>query len=560
MTSWAIWSSRDRSLSHRYLPQPWTRPAEPLPRRSAGSLPQGPGWDRNATRTRGPVPVADDARSRRMPSRQLGERHSIVGGMRARSRALLSTVAPSLAEGCRSTWRGTILLDSAVRKRGGRGRFALRNRQRHRTIGPWMRPRAPILEVGALLLAAAGAGWLARRLRPAGDRRLPRGRVCWSRRSRRATWPTTTSSACSPTSASSSSCSRSASRSISADSGASRARCCGRRRSRPVITSGDRQRRVPRGRPRAVRGAALLGLCVALSSSVVIVNITRSRRRTTIRQTERRARSAGACSRTSPAWPSRSSCWRSSARAGRSSRRLVGLAAFGALGRRGGAAPAACRSAGCAPSTTCSCIVSVASGLALAGAGAVAGRHPARAGRVRRRPRDHREPRCGRGAPPAPAVPRRVRGVLLRRDRDADRPGGARPRPALARPGRRPRRRREVGRSPTSSPGRPGCRAQPAPGRRRPRSDRRVQLRPGLGGRSRAGRSARTSSPRCSAAVAVTIAGSTDPRPARRPSPGRADPDRRGAEPGRSGSSVEHRRPGREAEVERRRRQRRVGP
>lgn len=44
-------------------------------------------------------------------------------------------------------------------------------------------------------------------------------------------------------------------------------------------------------------GAAIVGLCLAFSSSVVVVNITRSRRRTTDRATEQ-AMLAGASSRT----------------------------------------------------------------------------------------------------------------------------------------------------------------------------------------------------------------------------------------------------------------------
>ena len=168
-------------------------------------------------------------------------------------------------------------------------------------------------------------------------------------------------------------------------------------------------------------GAALVGLSVAMSSSVVVVNITRSRRRTTDKPTEEgllgwsvlqdvtgvalgdgdprasRARTAGRCrwrSRCSP--PSGS--WRSS-------RRQV----LPILLRR-------LRS-----EHDLFLIVSVASGLALAAAGAVFfGVPPALAAFVAGLAISDRA-ETGRGPPPPAAVPRRLRRAVLRRRRHADR-------------------------------------------------------------------------------------------------------------------------------------------
>ena len=220
----------------------------------------------------------------------------------------------------------------------------------------------------------------------------------------------------------------------------------GRRRRRPAPVRGrhrgrrqpapSRARRPPLGAPApdghhrriatvgsrrspACRRSApgLSASAVALSSSVVIVNITRSRRRTTTRETEQvllgwsvlqdvtGVALRSSCSRCSGAPPDRRSI------------ALVGLARLRRPGGRGRpGAPAACPPAPAQRARPVPDRVGRDRACARRGRGGRR-RDPARARRVRRRPGDHREPRSRRGPPPPAAVPRRLRGAVLRRDR-----------------------------------------------------------------------------------------------------------------------------------------------
>ena len=278
----------------------------------------------------------------------------------------------------------------------------------------------PILEVGAVLLSAAGAGWLARRLHVARRHRLPRGRVARL---------------------------------------AVHARL--RRRARPAHPVRRRRGRLPalrgrhRGRPRtaaarpgpaALGGAAPDVVTMAIASLAFLAaglgppprpcsGCRSPSRRASSSSTSRAAgdgrrirtpsasSSAGACSRTSPAWPSRSSA--GGLGVGSAVRRVAGRARrVRRPRRRRGQAPAA--GAPSAPPRARSVPARV--GVDRAGGGRRRrgpGRDPDRPGGVHRRPGHQRQPRRRRGSPPASPVPRRVRGVLLRRHRDAHRSAGA---------------------------------------------------------------------------------------------------------------------------------------
>ena len=207
---------------------------------------------------------------------------------RARSRALLSTVPRERRLGSSvERWRGTILLGLGVRKRVVRvGPLSETGRAPYdRSVDETARP---ILEVGAvLLLAAAAAGWLARRLTPARRHRLPGGRAARLavharlRRRARPAHPVRRRRRRPPAVRGRH---RGRPRSAARET---RARCSGRRRSRRWSRSADRRARRSSSAGLEPAAAALLGLSIALSSSVVIVNITRSRRRTTDPHTER---------------------------------------------------------------------------------------------------------------------------------------------------------------------------------------------------------------------------------------------------------------------------------
>ena len=141
-----------------------------------------------------------------------------------------------------------------------------------------------------VLLLARGAGGLARPpAAAAGDRRLPRGRRCSCRRSRPGYVADRDQLQLLADVGVGAAAVRGRHRGRPrASCGASTASSCGPRRSRR--SSPPRSRRPPRRSPASRRsGRARSGLGVAMSSSVVIVNITRSRRRTTTPETERGA-------------------------------------------------------------------------------------------------------------------------------------------------------------------------------------------------------------------------------------------------------------------------------
>ena len=223
--------------------------------------------------------------------------------------------------------------------------------------------------------------------------------------------------------------------------------------------------------------AALIGLCVALSSSVVIVNITVSRRRTTDPPTEEAllgwsviqdlvgvglaAILLAAIDPGRPVAPG-GGPWSGRVRPRDAGRRATPAVGASAVARR--ARPVPDR------------VGRVRPGAGRSGRRGLRG--PAGPRRVRRRAGRDREPRGGRGAAPAAAVPRRLRGPVLRGHRDAGRSEPAGGRGAVdraaagARPGRQGRRGLGVG------PDR-AARGSAAPARRRSRSDRGVLVRAG---------------------------------------------------------------------------------
>ena len=299
-----------------------------------------------------------------------------------------------------------------------------------------------------------------------------------------------------------------------------------------------------RGRSRAA-AAALLGLAIAMSSSVVIVNITRSRRRTTDRDRARRSLGWGVLQDVTGVAIAIVLLALCSAPGRPPVESLAGLAVFGALVVGRGQAPARWRSHRLRPEHDLFLLVSVSTGLAVAGAGAVlAGIPIALAAFI-----------AGLAISDSPDAAEARRRLLPFRDVFAvfffvaigtlidPRPLARRA--ALALPGRRARGRREVGRRLRCLVRFDRAVGQPAPGRRRAGPDRRVQLRAGLGRPRPRGASARTCSRRCW-------------RPSRRRSPGRPSSSGSSAEhrsrrarsprpePGRSGSSVDQGRPGRE--------------
>ena len=226
--------------------------------------------------------------------------------------------------------------------------------------------------------------------------------------------------------ASSSSCSRSGSRSTSSGSGPSSAAC--RRGAAP-----DHRSRPRSPGPRLlVAGlqpvpAALIGLSVALSSSVVIVNITKSRRRTTDRATEEALLGWSALQDTHRRRDRRGPA--GAARLRRAAARPGGVRP-GRLprpDRRGRADPA-----GRPPRPPLGARpVPDRLGRERVGPGRARVRdvrRPAGPRRVRRRTRRDREPGGRGGAPPAAPFPGPLRGPVLRRDRDPDPARRARPR------------------------------------------------------------------------------------------------------------------------------------
>ena len=256
-------------------------------------------------------------------------------------------------------------------------------------------------------------------------------------------------------------------------------------------------------------GAALLGLAVALSSSVVIVNITRSRRRTTDRPTERVARRLGRAPGRDRGRRSRSCCSRSSGPGSPLAESLLGLR--GVRSRWSSPRPGSCRlrSRGSARSTTCSC-----SCRSRPVSPWPARERSWRGSRSRWRPSSRgwpiRTARRRGGASPAAALPRRIRRVLLRRRSgtliDPDAVASGLPWLALA---RRARRGRQVGRSPALLVRLTGL-SRAAAARSRSGSARSASSASSSPrSRSLAVRSVRTCSPAVLAAVVATIAGST---------------------------------------------------
>ena len=227
----------------------------------------------------------------------------------------------------------------------------------------------------------------------------------------------------------------------------------------------------------------------------MIVNIARSRRRTTDPPTEHPARLGRAPGRDRGLDRDRPP---GGLRAGRPLVESPRARGVRHPGRGGGEAPAAGPRTGCGRSTTCSCSCRWRPGWRSPVPGGP-GRGPDRARGVHRRPGDQRQPGCGRGASTAPAVPRRVRRVLLRRDRHTASTRGAGRRPPLAlllvalvvvaksawrggwsgSPGCRAARSRS-----RSASGRSASSASSWRGRRSPR-DRLGRVRGGAGGRRR---------------------------------------------------------------------------
>ena len=182
----------------------------------------------------------------------------------------------------------------------------------------------------------------------------------------------------------------------------------------------------PRGaRPRAAAGRADRAV-VALSSSVVIVNITRSRRRTTDRPTEDALLGWSAIQDSTGVVIAAVLLALLGDR--RAAARPGGHRADRVPRPRGRGRPAPPDRAESPPRRARPVPDHVGRERPCPGRPRLARvRRPARARGVRRRPRGHRE-RGGGGGPPPPApLPRPVRGPVLRRDRNPDRARGAGP-------------------------------------------------------------------------------------------------------------------------------------
>ena len=234
-------------------------------------------------------------------------------------------------------------------------------------------------------------------------------------------------------------------------------------------------------------GGILVGLAVAMSSSVVIVNITRSRRRTTDRPTEQ-ALLGWSVLQDVAGVAAAAIVFALSGIGGRPLPvALGGLALFVGLAVVARAAPAGRPPP---PAQRARPVPDRVRGLGARGRGAGRGRvrRPAGARGVRRRPRDLGPPRDGRGPAPAAAVPRRVRGPVLRRRRVPARPVRPARRAAAGGAPRRARGRRQGGRRVGARAARE-ARRPAAPAGRGPGSARRVRVR--AGGHRRRGRGAR---------------------------------------------------------------------
>ena len=256
-------------------------------------------------------------------------------------------------------------------------------------------------------------------------------------------------------------------------------------------------------------GAGAVGLGVAMSSSVVIVNITRSRRRTTTPETERGAprleRPPGHHRRRARGRPPRG-LRRPRPAAG--SRRSPGSSAFARPRGRRGPGPRRASLRRLRPEHDLFLIVSVATGLALAGAGAViAGIPLALAAFV-----------AGLAVAESPESAEARRRLLPFRDVfavlffvaigtliDPDAFGRGLGWLALIVGARR---RGEGARRVPAGPGRAAPR-RAGPDRHRPGPDGRVQLRARVGRGTRPARSGRRSTPRSWARSSSTIIGST---------------------------------------------------